>query len=109
MSVDYCLVLCTCPDPSVAKQIAEALVSRHLAACVNIIPRITSVYFWKGEVAHDQEQLLLIKTASTRYREVERFIVSQHPYELPEVISVPLQRGSDEYLAWIRQCVNSSQ
>lgn len=109
MNQDYCLVLCTCPDHSVAKRIAEVLVSRHLAACVNIIPGITSVYFWKGKMENEQEQLMLIKTASSHYTEVERCIVEQHPYELPEVIAVPLRQGSEQYLAWIRQCLNPNQ
>ncbi|MCI0733777.1 MAG: divalent-cation tolerance protein CutA [Methylococcaceae bacterium] len=108
MSQEYLLVLCTCPEHSVAKQIAEALVSRHLAACVNIIPGITSVYFWKGKMEDGQEHLMLIKTASSHYTEVERCILEQHPYELPEVIAVPVQQGSDEYLTWIRECLISN-
>jgi periplasmic divalent cation tolerance protein len=109
MSQEYCLVLCTCPNHAVAEQIANTLVSRHLAACVNIVPGITSVYFWKGKLEHDQEHLMLMKTDSSHYTEVERCIVDLHPYELPEVIAVPVQHGFEDYLTWIRQCLTPNQ
>ncbi|MGH8550117.1 MAG: divalent-cation tolerance protein CutA, partial [Methylococcales bacterium] len=66
------------------------------------------VYIWKDKMENEQEHLMLIKTASNRYAEVELCILEQHPYELPEVIAVPVQQGSEEYLAWIRQCLNSN-
>ena len=109
MSQDYYLVLCTCPDLAVAKRIAESIVSQHFAACVNIVPGITSVYSWEGRIESEQECLMLIKTDSGRYTELERCILDQHPYELPEVIAVPLQHGYEEYLAWIRQCLIPKQ
>lgn len=109
MKQDFCLVLCTCPDQAVAERIAQALVSRRLAACVNILPGITSVYQWQGKIEKGGEHLMLIKTDSARYSELERCILEQHPYELPEVIAVPLQHGFEEYLTWIRQCLDSNQ
>jgi periplasmic divalent cation tolerance protein len=108
MRPDYCLILCTCPSHDVAERIASTLVSRHLAACVNILPQVTSVYFWKGKLENDQENLMLIKTEFNRYTDVERCIIEQHPYELPEVIAVPVQHGSNEYLTWISQCLDSN-
>ncbi|MGR9106879.1 MAG: divalent-cation tolerance protein CutA [Gammaproteobacteria bacterium] len=108
MSQETILVLCSCPSHSVAKQIAETLLARRLAACINILPGITSVYSWKGKIEQDREDLMLIKTRSSHYGEVERCIVEQHPYELPEVIAVPVEQGSDPYLTWIRQCLHSN-
>lgn len=96
------LVFCTCPDADSARRIADALVEQHLAACVNILPGVTSVYRWKGEVHHDQEQLLLVKTRRERLDELKVHIVMQHPYELPEIIAVEIAAGLDAYLAWIR-------
>ncbi|MGH8559809.1 MAG: divalent-cation tolerance protein CutA [Methylococcales bacterium] len=107
VSLDFCLVLCTCPDRAVADRIAETLVSRRLAACVNILPGITSVYIWKAKIEHAQEHLMLIKTDSSRYAELERCILENHPYELPEVIAVPLRHGFEQYLNWIRQCMGT--
>jgi periplasmic divalent cation tolerance protein len=108
MRQEYCLVLSTCPSHAVAEQIATTLVCRHLAACVNILPGITSVYRWQGEVEKDQEYLLLIKTDSNHYTEVESCIAGLHPYELPEVIAVPVQQGSEQYLTWLRQCLTAN-
>ena len=82
---------------------------RHFAACVNIVPGITSVYAWEGRIENEQECLMLIKTDSVRYTELERCILEQHPYELPEVIAVPVQHGYQEYLAWISQCLIPKQ
>ncbi len=109
MHQEICVVLCTCPSHPVAEQIATTLVSRHLAACVNILPGITSVYHWQGAIEKDQEVLLLIKTDASHYPDVESCIVELHPYELPEVIAVPVQQGSEQYLTWLRQCLHSNQ
>ena len=96
------LVFCTCPDAETARRIADSLVEQHLAACVNILPGMTSVYRWKGEVHHDQEHLLLAKTRRERLDELKVHVVMQHPYELPEVIAVEIAAGLDAYLSWIR-------
>lgn len=105
----YCLILCTCPDQAAAERIASALVSRHLAACVNILPGLTSIYLWAGTIEKDPELLLLIKSEHGRYSEVEQTILELHPYELPEVIAVPVAQGAESYLNWIDQCLNSKQ
>lgn len=95
------LVLTTCPDPATAESLASALVQDGLAACVNIVPSVQSFYRWKGELARDQECLLLIKTRSEVYPALEEAIRARHPYELPEVIAVPIEAGLAAYLAWI--------
>lgn len=98
---DHQLLLCTCPDDASAEAIAGALVSRRLAACVNIVTGLRSVYVWDDEVQNDAERLLLIKSRADRYGELERTIVDMHPYELPEIIAVPIQMGLAPYLTWI--------
>ena len=96
------LVYCTCPDAESARRIADSLVEQHLAACVNILPGVASVYRWKGETHHDQEHLLMVKTRRERLDELKVHVVMQHPYELPEIIAVEIAAGLDAYLSWIR-------
>jgi len=103
----YLLIYCTCPDQAMAEGIAEALVADRLAACVNIVPGITSIYRWQGEVQHDSELLLLIKTRGECYPALEARIRELHSYEVPEIIAVPLQRGSESYLAWLDASVGT--
>ena len=107
MDQPYLLIYCTCPDQALAERIAEALVADRLAACVNIVPGITSIYRWQGEVQHDSELLLLIKTHSECYPALEARIRELHSYELPEIIAVPIQRGSESYLAWLDASVDT--
>lgn len=95
------VVLCTCPDEVAAERIANELVSEQLAACVNRIAGVTSIYRWKGEVQRDSEQLLIIKTTRERFDALRERIVALHPYELPEVIAIDIAAGLDRYLAWI--------
>ena len=95
------LVLCTCPDRETARHLAERLVGERLAACVNIVPGLESVYEWQGQVEHDNEVLLIIKTNAERYPLLEEAIRQNHPYELPEIIRVSLNGGLREYLHWI--------
>ena len=99
----YQLVLCTCPDKDSAHLIAEQLVDQKLAACVNILPGVTSVYRWMGNIEESQEQLLIIKTVSDLIENVVNAVNDLHPYELPEVIGVPLDSGSMDYLNWISE------
>jgi periplasmic divalent cation tolerance protein len=95
------LVLTNLPDRAAAERIAELVIAQRLAACVNILAPCRSVYRWKGAVQHDEEHPLLVKTTSERYAELERAIRSAHPYELPEIIAVPIERGLPEYLEWV--------
>lgn len=95
------LILCTCPDAATAETLANALVSEHLAACVNIIPGISSIYEWQDQVEHAAEVLILIKYSTDRYAPLESRLLELHPYELPEILSVPIQQGLPAYLNWI--------
>ena len=95
------LVLCTCPNQDVAEEIATLLLERRLAACVNRIPGVESLYRWEGKVERDQEQLLLIKTTPDAYGDLERLVLETHPYDVPEVIAVRVDEGSLRYLDWI--------
>jgi len=104
---DVLLVLSTCPDKHCAEQIARSLVEEGLAACVNISPQITSVYTWRGETESAEEVLLLIKTSAGRYAQLQQAVRSLHPYELPEIIAVPVTQGLPEYLDWVEQCTNT--
>ncbi len=95
------VVYCTCPDPATAERIAETVVDERLAACVNIAPGLTSIYRWQGRIQRDAEVLLIIKTRSTVYPLLEGRIRELHPYEVPEIIALPIQAGSATYLDWI--------
>lgn len=99
------LILCTCPDAATADKLARALISEKLAACVNILPGISSIYVWQGQVETAQEHLLLIKSHQDRYAAIEATLKSLHPYQLPEIIAVAIERGALDYLKWIDSCL----
>jgi periplasmic divalent cation tolerance protein len=88
--------------------LAGGLVEQRLAACVSILPGLTSVYAWKGQIESAEESLLLIKTRLANFSELERFIKQQHPYEVPEILAIPVQEGSADYLAWMRESVSGA-
>ena len=95
------IVMTNAPDREIALKIARALIERKLAACVNILAECTSVYRWRGKLETATEVPLLIKTRAAIYPELEAAIKSLHPYELPEIVAVPIERGSPEYLEWV--------
>jgi periplasmic divalent cation tolerance protein len=95
------LVLTNLPDRAAAERIADMLIGGRLAACVNILAPCRSVYRWKGEVQHDEEHPMLIKTSAERYAALEEALRAAHPYELPEIVAVPIERGLPAYLAWV--------
>lgn len=101
------LVMTTLPERDAAVTLAESLVTAGLAACVNIGAPVTSIYRWDGRLQQGSEVTLAVKTTQARYPEVERAITDGHPYELPEVIAVPITAGLSEYLAWIEACTKS--
>ncbi|MDT4288102.1 divalent-cation tolerance protein CutA [Methylomonas sp. MO1] len=101
----YQLILCTCPDAEVADKLSRELISQKLAACVNILPGVRSVYEWQGEIETAQEHLLLIKSHQDRYAAIEATLKSLHPYQLPEIIAVAIESGSLDYLKWIDSCL----
>jgi periplasmic divalent cation tolerance protein len=100
---EYRLVLSTCADGAAALRIAEALVDEELAACVNVIPAVQSVYKWHGKLESAAEHQLLIKTTAARYPRLQARLRELHPYELPEIVAVPIVDGLPDYLSWLNQ------
>jgi periplasmic divalent cation tolerance protein len=100
------LIWTNLPDRPGAEALAHSLVERGLAACVNILPAVHSVYRWQGAIEEATEISLLIKTSSARYAELEQAIEAAHPYELPEIIAIPIQAGLPAYLEWLLQETN---
>lgn len=99
--MDALLVLTNLPDADQAHALARLLIERRLAACVNVLAPCRSVYRWQGEVEEAEEVPVLIKTTGARYPDVEAAIRENHPYELPEIVAVPLARGLPGYLEWV--------
>jgi periplasmic divalent cation tolerance protein len=104
MPTSILLTLCTLPDRETALNLAGKLVEQGLAACVNLSAPITSVYQWEGRLESADEVLLLIKTTRQQYPALETAIRTLHPYELPEIIAVPVEQGLQGYLDWVEQC-----
>jgi periplasmic divalent cation tolerance protein len=100
---DPVVVLVTCGSEEEALKIANALVEDHLAACVNLVAPIRSVYRWEGKIWDEKECLLIIKTQKHRFEELEKKVKSLHSYSVPEIISLPITEGSLAYLDWIRE------
>lgn len=105
MTDSYMVVFNTCPDRATADALARALVELNLAACVSIVPGIRSVYRWQGKIETGEEQLLMIKTRGARYHDLERELRARHPYEVPEIVALPIAHGFAPYLAWIDEQV----
>ena len=100
------VVLVTCPNRTVARRIARTLVTRRLAACVNMLPGIESTFRWQGKIDRCLEALLVIKTTRPRFAALRRAVLSLHPYDVPEVIALPLVDGHPPYLTWVRRAVS---
>ncbi len=98
---EFQIILTTCPDAGVAERIARALVEKGLVACVNILAPMRSIYKWHGQIEDTSEYLLIIKAARERFPEIRDRLRCLHPYELPEIIAVPIADGLPEYLAWL--------
>ncbi|AWN24351.1 divalent-cation tolerance protein CutA [Deinococcus irradiatisoli] len=101
------VVMVTVP-PAAAAELARALVEHRLAGCVNMVPGVQTVYRWGSEVAEEPETLLLIKTNGERYPELERFIKERHPYEVPEIVALPVDRASPDFLRWLNGTLSLS-
>ena len=99
---DALVVFCTCENQSQALEIANALIETRLAACVNILPAVHSIYRWQGKVENAEEVLLLIKTTESQYSALEESIRHLHRYDTPEIVALPIVQGSEKYLAWLR-------
>ncbi len=99
----HIVILCTTPSRDVAERIADLVVPKGLAACANIIGGIYSIYTWKGETCRDNECLMILKTRAELFERLRREITSNHPYEVPEIIALPIIDGHSPYLDWIQQ------
>jgi periplasmic divalent cation tolerance protein len=103
---DAIVALSTVGSAGDAQRIARALVERRLVACVNVVPGVTSVYAWKGDIATDSELLLVIKTRREKLDEVRSALLELHPYEVPELVALPIEGGLQAYLEWIEDSVS---
>jgi periplasmic divalent cation tolerance protein len=102
---DYCCVFVTAPNITVARKIAVSVLSERLVACANLLPKIESHYWWKGQLESSSEVLVIFKTTKKKLADLERCVVKNHPYDTPEFISVSLDHGTEKYLSWISQSV----
>lgn len=109
MKTDCIVILVTCPTRAVARRIAAALVTKRLAACVNVLPGIESTFRWKGKVDHCREILLIIKSTRRLFPALAHALARLHPYEVPEVIALPVTAGAVPYLRWVAASVSSSE
>jgi periplasmic divalent cation tolerance protein len=98
---EFLVVLVTVPDAETGARIARALVEERLAACVNVIPGVRSIYAWEGKINDDGECLCVVKTRRALYEALRARVAALHPYEVPEVIAVALAAGNDAYLSWL--------
>ncbi len=95
------VVLCTCPDPALAQRLAEQIIGERLAACVNLLPEMGSLYIWNEQIEQSREVQLLIKTRAALFEPLRAFIRRHHPYEVPEILALPVQQGDADYLGWL--------
>jgi periplasmic divalent cation tolerance protein len=99
------VILCTCDNAEEAKRLARALVEEQLAACINIVPGVESVYRWEGRIGTSQELLLIIKSTDAKFSALRDRIQALHSYDTPEIIALPITGGSEKYLSWLREQV----
>lgn len=100
---DTLVVLATAPNAEAAARLARTLVEEKLAACGNVVPAVRSIYRWEGKICDEQEALLVLKTPAKRFPELRDRILSLHPYQLPEVVALRIEDGSEKYIDWIVQ------
>jgi len=105
----FLLVFSTAPSVKSAKKLARLLCEKRLAACVNVVPSLTSFFWWQGKIDCASEALLLIKTKKTFFRKLERFLKAQHPYDVPEIIALPIEAGEKSYLDWLSSELSRSR
>ncbi len=99
--MQHVVVFVTAPDEQIAADIARTLVEERFAGCVNIVRSVRSIYSWEGRIEDDSEVLMIIKTKAEMFPRVERRVKEMHPYSVPEIISIPIDEGSKEYLDWL--------
>ncbi len=100
--MNYIIILCNTNSIDSAETISTFLVKEKLAACVNIIPKIASIYTWQNKIVKDEEYLMVIKTKQSLFEQVKEKITKLHPYEIPEIISIEIKNGNNNYLEWIK-------
>ena len=100
MIQDNIVVLCTVPSDKIAKKIARTLIKNSIAVCCNIVKGFTSIYIWDNQVQEDNELLLIIKTNNKLFDKLEKTILEIHPYDIPEIIALPIIKGHDKYIKW---------
>jgi periplasmic divalent cation tolerance protein len=103
---EYVVAFTTCPM-KISKELARSLVEKRACACVNIIPKVTSIYHWKDEIVEANEALLIMKTETKHIETLWEAMKQEHPYEVPEYVVLPIEWGSQDYLAWITQNIKS--
>jgi periplasmic divalent cation tolerance protein len=108
MTASHRLMFCTCPDEAIAQTIGDTLINERLAACVSLMPGITSIFHWDGQIQRDREVLILIKTIEARASALTERLRELHPYEVPEIIAVPITEGLPDYLSWITKCTKDN-
>ena len=106
-AADILVVLVTTPSVEDGQTIARSLVAEGLAACVNVVPGVRSVFFWEGRLQEEVEALLVVKTRRERYEALQRRILELHAYSIPEVLALPVETGSPAYLAWVAETVRT--
>jgi periplasmic divalent cation tolerance protein len=107
MSSSAVVVLTSCPDVDTARRLARGVIENGMAACVSIVPGVESIYRWKGQLESQEEHLLLIKTVLASLESLMAWLEEHHPYELPEIIALPMTGGSERYLQWLRSDLDS--
>jgi periplasmic divalent cation tolerance protein len=105
---EFIVILSTCPDVATAERLSRALVEASLAACVNVVPGVRSIYRWNDAVQADEEALMIIKTTVARLEAAREHLVALHPYEVPEVVALPVADGHHPYLSWVASATRAS-
>jgi periplasmic divalent cation tolerance protein len=103
MADEALVAFCTFPNAEIARKIAKEIVELRLAACGNILPQVHSIYWWQGKVESGEESLAVFKLSTNRYAEFETTLRALHPYEVPEIISLPIAKGLPDYLRWVME------
>lgn len=107
IATDTLVVLVTAPSAEEGHAMARSLVAEHLAACVNVVPGVRSIFFWEGHLQEEPEALLVVKTRRECYEALQRRILELHAYSVPEVLALPVTAGSPAYLAWVGETVRA--